>query len=169
MASDTDKHRKRDPNSWPAAAIAKLDDILVETRASAGPAASATFDRADRHMTAIEFVKFWNGTKVKAMATTSPRGTPHIAPIHASFEMGRLRTTIYVNAVRRRDLQNNPAVALTTWGPGGAAAIINGRAHEIPDSEKDTRPGASGEERRTVGLEIEIHGIHAMKARLDLD
>lgn len=119
-------------------------------------------------MTAVEFVEFWNGTKVKAMATVGRDGRPHIAPIHASFERGVLRTTIYVNAVRRTDIRHNPAVALSTWGPGGAAAIVYGRATEIAASEKETRTGASGQPRRTVGLAIEVSRIYAMKGRADI-
>ena len=83
----------------------------------------------------------------------------------AEFVGGRLRSTIYEHAVRRRDLRHNPRVCFTTWGPHGAAAIVHGIAREIPDSLRDTRPGASGRPRRTVALEIEVTRIYAMKPR----
>ncbi len=165
---DDQRLAARDPLRWPAAALQRIDQILKSSRASAGRAAKETFDRADRYMDAVEFIRFWNETKVVAMSTVSPTGLPHIAPIHASFESGVLRTTIYVDAVRRADIHHNPEVALTTWGPGGAAAIVYGRAREIEGSEKATRPGASGAERKTVALAIDVHRIYAMKAR-DLD
>ena len=116
-------------------------------------------------MTAAELVAFWNGTGLKAMATVGPDGAPHIAPVHAQFVDGRLRTTIYDNALRRRDLRRNPRVALTTWGPGGAVAIVYGRGREVAGSERDTRPGASGRPRRTVALDIEITRVYAMRPR----
>ena len=72
------------------------------------------------------------------------------------------------NAVRRRDLRDNPRLALTTWGAHGAAAIVYGRASEVPDSLRDTRPGATGAARRTVALDITITRIYAMKAREQL-
>ena len=99
------------------------------------------------------------------MATVSPHGTPHIAPVHAVFVHGRVRSTIYETAVRRRDIAQNPHVAFTTWGPHGAAAIVYGQAREIPDSCRATRPGASGQPRYTVALDIAVTRIHAMKAR----
>ena len=56
-------------------------------------------------------------------------------------------------------------VTFTTWGPNGAAAILHGIAREVPDSLRDTRPGATGNVRRVVVLEIEVTRIHAMKDR----
>jgi hypothetical protein len=154
----------KDPANWPPAALDALQDVLDRSRASAGDAVLDTFDRAERHMTAVEFVAFWNTTRTKAMSTCGPDGAPHIAPVHAEFVGGRLRSTIYETAVRRRDLRANPRVALTTWGPHGAAAIVYGLARELPDSLRETRAGASGRPRHTVALDIEVTRIYAMKA-----
>lgn len=154
-----------DPATWPADALAALQAVIDASRDAAGPAVRDSFNRAERQMTAAELVVFWNGTALKAMATVGADGAPHIAPVHAEFVAGRLRSTIYENAVRRRDLRTNPRVALTTWGPRGAAAIVYGRAREIAGSLRETRPGASGHARRTVALEIEVTRIHAMKSR----
>ncbi len=155
----------KDPATWPAAALAAIQKAIDRGRTSGGDAVRETFDHPERRMNAAELVVFWNGTRTKAMATSGPDGAPHIAPVHAEFVDGRLRSTIYENAVRRRDLRHNPRVALTTWGAHGAAAIIHGIAREIPDSLRETRPGASGRPRRTVALEIEVTRIYAMKAR----
>ena len=154
-----------DPAAWPADALAALQAIVDASRTAAGPAVRDSFDRAERQMTAAELVAFWNGAPLKAMATVGHNSAPHIAPVHAEFVAGRLRSTIYENALRRRDLQTNPQVALTTWGPHGAAAIVYGRAREIAGSLRETRPGASGRPRRTVALEIEITRIYAMQSR----
>jgi hypothetical protein len=156
---------ERDPANWPADALQPIQRILDRSRRRAGQAVRDTFERPERQMTALEFVMFWNGARLKAMATTGKNSEPHLAPVHAEFVNGRLRSTIYENAVRRRDLRDNPRVALTTWGPHGAAAIVYGRAREIPDSGRETRPGATGTARRTVALDIEITRIYAMKPR----
>jgi len=155
----------KDPSTWPRAALDALQDVLDRSRGSAGSAVLDTFDHEDRRMNAAELVVFWNGARLKAMSTTGPDGAPHIAPVHADFVSGRLRTTIYENAVRRRDLQSNPRVALTTWGPQGAAVILYGTAREVPDSLRETRPGARGGTRRTVALGIAVNRIYAMKPR----
>src|SRR5262245_38906377 len=79
----------KDPATWPAEALAELQAIIDRSRASAGPAVRDTFDRTDRHMSAAEFVAFWNEARLKAMATVGANGTPHIAPVHAEFVRGR--------------------------------------------------------------------------------
>jgi hypothetical protein len=159
---------ERDPMNWPPEVLQPLQRILDHSRTRAGQAVRDTFEQPERQMTALEFVTFWNGSHLKAMATAGRSGEPHIAPVHAEFVNGRLRSTIYENAVRRRDLRDNPRVALTTWGPHGAAAIVYGRANEIPNSLRDTRPGAAGAARRTVALDIEITRIYAMKGREEI-
>jgi hypothetical protein len=155
---------ERDPTNWPREVLDQLQRILDGSRGTAGQAARDTFEHPERQMTAAEFVAFWNSSRMKAMATVG-KAQPHIAPVHAEFVNGRLRSTIYENAVRRTDLQGNPRVALTTWGADGSVAIVYGRARELPDSLRDTRPGASGQPRRTVALDIEVTRIYAMKGR----
>jgi hypothetical protein len=155
----------RDPSRWPCEVFAPLQEIIDRSRQRAGQAVRDTFEHEARRMTAREFVDLWNGCRLKAMATTGPDGTPHVAPVHAEFVHGRLRSTIYDDALRLRDIERNPKVALTTWGANGAAAIVQGRARVLPDSRRETRPGATGRARHTVALEIDITRIYAMKGR----
>ena len=165
QASEESKPDERDPATWTAESLARLQAVIDRSRASAGPAVLDTFAHEDRKMTATEFVAFWNASRLKAMSTVGASGAPHIAPVHAEFVGGRLRTTIYEKAVRRRDLRDNPQVAFTTWGPNGAAAILYGIAREEPDSLRETRPGATGATRRVVVLDVEVTRVYAMKPR----
>jgi len=155
----------KDPTKWPPDVLVDLQRILDASQTSAGYAVRDTFQRPGRQMTALEFAEFWNSTRMKAMSTVGPDGAPHMAPVHAEFVQGRLRTTIFERALRRRDLQTNPRVAFTCWGPHGAAVILYGTAREVPDSLRQTRTGASGAPRWTVTLEIDISRIYAMRGR----
>lgn len=159
---------ERDPAAWPAEVLERLQRVLDRSRSRAGQAVRDTFAHPERQMTALEFATFWNASRMKAMATVGRNGAPHIAPVHAELVNGRLRSTIYENALRRSDLRDNPHVGLTTWGPHGATAIVYGRAREIADSLRETRAGATGTPRRTVALDIEITRIYAMKGREQL-
>ncbi|MCX8072714.1 MAG: pyridoxamine 5'-phosphate oxidase family protein [Candidatus Binatia bacterium] len=156
---------ERNPRYWPDSLLEPIDRLLQSSLSRAGKALRETFGRAERQMNAREFVEFWNNCRLKAMATTGAHGAPHIAPVHAEFVNGILYSTIYVDAQRRRDLDHNPRVALTTWGADGAVAIVYGRAAVVPGSERESRPGASGQPRRTVLLQIDIQRIYAMKGR----
>ncbi len=70
---------------------------------------------------------------------------------------------IYEDAVRRADLACNPRVALSTWREDGAAAILYGRASEVPGSLREARAGRSGKSRRVVELAIKLSRIYAMR------
>jgi hypothetical protein len=155
----------RDPANWSPEKLGALQRILDRSRVRAGKAVRDTFDRAERRMDAAEFVRFWNATRMKAMATVGARGRPHIAPVHAEFVDGRLESSVYEEAVRRGDIAENPHVAFSTWGPNGAVAIVYGRAKERPGSLRETRPGATGSPRRALTLEIEVTRIYAMRGR----
>ena len=118
----------------------------------------------ERQMTAAEFVAFWESVRLVAMATVGAAGQPHIAPVHAQLDGTTLRLVVYENTVRRADLARNPRVAFSTWGADGAAAIVYGRAREVPDSGREARAGRSGAPRRVVTIEVALTRVYAMRA-----
>ncbi len=118
----------------------------------------------ERQMTAAEFVGFWESVRLVAMATVGAAGQPHIAPVHAQLDGTTLRLVVYENTVRRADLARNPRVAFSTWRADGAAAIVYGRAREVPDSLREARAGRSGAPRRVVTIEVTLTRVYAMRA-----
>jgi hypothetical protein len=144
----------------PLADLQALIDRSTRT-ATASVAESIAFP--DRQMTAGELVAFWKDARMMAMATVGPRAQPHVAPVHSEIDGTTLRLVIYDDTVRRRDLRTNPRVAFTTW-KDGAAAIVYGRAREVPDSVRDARPGRSGKMRRLVTIEVALTRVYAMRA-----
>ena len=144
--------------------LAALQAILDRSTRTATPAVADSLAYPERQMTAAEFVEFWKSVRLVAMATVGPGGRPHVAPLHAEIAGASLRLVVYTNTVRRDALARNPRVAFTTWRPDGAAAIVFGRAREVPGSERDARPGRSGKPRRVVEMHVELTRIYAMRA-----
>lgn len=143
--------------------LRRLQDILDRSLATASPAVRETFGQPDRQMTAAEFVAFWQAVPLVAVATVGPNGQPHIAPVHTRLEGDRIVTSVFEKATRRKDLRANARIALTAWLPDRSAAIVYGKARELPDSRRPARPGRGGGERYVVVLEIEITRIYALK------
>jgi hypothetical protein len=54
-------------------------------------------------------------------------------------------------------------VSFTTW-KDGAVAILYGRAREVPESGRETRPGRSGAARSVVTIVVELTRAYAMRA-----
>jgi hypothetical protein len=161
--------------------LGRLQRLIDRSTQTATPSVADSVAYAGRQMSAAEFVEFWRGVRIVAMTTVGAGGQPHVAPVHAQlggtgFHMGparavgdqnsnltTLRVVIYEDAVRRADLAKNLRVAFSTWREDGAAAILYGRAREIPGSMREARAGRSGEPRKLVEFEVTLTRIYAMR------
>lgn len=144
-------------------ALAALQALIDRSTRTAGASVAESIAFPERQMTAAELTAFWKDARMMAMATVGPKGQPHIAPVHSEIEGTTLRLVIYDDTVRRMDLRTNPRVAFTAW-KDGAAAIVYGRAREVPDSLRDARTGRSGRPRRVVTIEVALTRVYAMRA-----
>jgi hypothetical protein len=143
--------------------LVALQALLDHSSASATPAVADSVAYPDRQMTAAELAEFWKAARIMAMTTVGPNGQPHTAPVHSTLEGTTLTLVIYDNTVRRTDLRTNPRVSFTTW-KDGAVAILYGRAREVPESLRETRPGRSGATRNVVTIVVELTRAYAMRA-----
>jgi hypothetical protein len=143
--------------------LAALDALIARSTRTATPSVADSIAYPDRQMTAAELVAFWKDARMMAMATVGPAGQPHLAPVHSELDGTTLRLVVYENTVRRADLRRNPRVAFTTW-KDGAAAILYGRAREVPGSLREARAGRSGTPRRVVTIEVALTRVYAMRA-----
>lgn len=144
--------------------LAALQALIDRSTRTAGPSVADSVAYPERQMTAAELLDFWQSVRLVAMTTVGPAGQPHTAPVHAELDGPTLRCVVYDDTLRRRDLARNPRVAFTTWRADGAAAILYGRAREVPDSLRDARPGRSGRPRRVVSIEVRLTRVYAMRA-----
>jgi hypothetical protein len=143
--------------------IAALQALIDRSTRTAGASVAESIAFPDRQMSAAELIAFWKDARMMAMATVGPNGQPHVAPVHSELDGTTLRLVVYDDTLRRRDLRANPRVAFTTW-KDGAAAIVYGRAREVPNSLRDARPGRSGTPRRVVTIEVALTRVYAMRA-----
>ena len=143
--------------------LAALQALLDRSTRSASPAVADSVAYPDRQMTAAELLEFWKSARIMAMTTVGPGGQPHTAPVHSTLAGTTLSLVIYDNTVRRADLTTNPRVSFTTW-KDGAVAILYGKAREVPDSLRETRPGRSGAARTVVTIEVALTRAYAMRA-----
>jgi hypothetical protein len=143
--------------------LAALDALIARSTRTATPSVADSIAYPERQMTAAELVAFWKEARLMAMATVGPQGQPHLAPVHSELDGTTLRLVVYENTVRRADLARNPRVSFTTW-KDGAAAILYGRAREVPGSLREARAGRSGTPRRVVTIEVALTRVYAMRA-----
>lgn len=164
--------------------LSRLQELIDRSTRTAGASVADSVAFSDRQMSAAEFIEFWRGARLVAMATVGANGQPHIAPVHAQLggagfrfaaatldmvgieasDLTTLRMGVYDNAVRRADLARNSNIAFTTWREDGAAVILYGCAREIAGSLRPARPGRSGKPRQVVEVEVKLTRIYAMRA-----
>ena len=143
--------------------LTALQALLDRSTTTASPAVADSVAYPDRQMTAAELMEFWKGARIMAMTTVGKNGQPHSAPVHTTLDGDRLTLVIYDNTVRREDIKTNPRVSFITW-KDGAVAILYGKAREVPDSRRETRPGRSGTPRQVVTIEVALTRAYAMRA-----
>jgi hypothetical protein len=152
-----------EPLAADVAALQALQALIDRSTRTAGASVAESIAFPGRQMTAAELVAFWRDARMMAMSTVGPAGQPHVAPVHSELDGTTLRLVVYDDTVRRDDLRTNPRVAFTTW-KDGAAAILYGRAREVPGSRRDARAGRSGRPRRVVTIEVALTRVYAMRA-----
>jgi hypothetical protein len=146
-----------DAGEWPGSVVARVQEVLDRSAATASPEVGRVFARPDWRMDARSFLEMWNGQRWCTIASVGPQGQPHIAVIHAEFQPdGRLTMRMFTGAVRASDIAANSRVALSK-NLDGAVAMVYGRARVVPGSA-DVRRDAE-----TVEVEIDVRRIYAMR------
>ena len=140
-----------------------LQALLDRSTTTASPAVADSFAYPGRQMTAAELMAFWKSARLMAMTTVGANGQPHTALVHTQLDGTTLTLVIYDNTVRREDITANPRVSFATW-KDGAVAILYGKAREVPESRRETRPGRSGTPRYVVTIVVELTRAYAMRA-----
>ena len=97
-------------------------------RERAGPVMKANFVHDDWVMSVEEFEAFWSTNAVAGFCTVSPEGRPHVVPIEPSLVEGCLVMSTFADAVRVRDLRDNPNAALISWASPWEVVVVYGRA-----------------------------------------
>ncbi|PFG73504.1 pyridoxamine 5'-phosphate oxidase family protein [Tepidiforma thermophila] len=144
--------------TWPPEVVARIQEILDRTAATAGPEVARVFARPDWRLSAAEFLAMWTAQRWCTVASVGPNGQPHIAIVHADFQPdGRLTMRMFTGSVRARDIAQNPRVALAKHLDDGAVAMVYGTARPVPGTE------AVRHESETVEVEIAVRRIYAMR------
>jgi len=140
--------------------LARIQDLLDASAASATPEVGRVFARESWRFSADDFLEMWAAQRICTVASVGAKGQPHIAVVQADFqEDGRLTMRMFTGAVRARDIAANSRVALSK-NLDGAVAMIYGRACPVPGTEA-VRQGAE-----TIEVVIDVTRIYAMKPKM---
>ncbi len=116
--------------------MVRMQEIIERSAATAGAALARDFIGGGWMMSAREFVDFWGESRMAAIATRSPAGSVHIAPLDPKLVDGRFYVPTFRDSQRLRDHRAHPRCAITSWDGPYRAVIVYGEAHEEPPPAK---------------------------------
>jgi Pyridoxamine 5'-phosphate oxidase len=148
--------------------LERLQALIERSLEGAGPFLRNAFEMPDRSLSAEQLVDRLQGSLTIALATTTARGEPRVAPINALFVRAAFHVPTVAQAARTRHLVARPAASLTYFEGTHLAVVAHGQVAIIDTTnpafaELDGVQVAAGNESPT-----EWHG-DAVYLRLDAD
>jgi len=136
--------------------LARLQEIIDRSIATAGPAIRQNFTGPEWSMSAEELVKFWGAGRVASVSTVSAAGAVHVAPLEITLVDGKFHAPTFANSRRLKDHRENPRCGIAAWeGEAYWAVIAYGTAREA-----DRHPAAAA---AMVEVEITPTRIYAIR------
>jgi Pyridoxamine 5'-phosphate oxidase len=111
-----------------AADLERLQALLDRSIEGAGPFLRSSFQMPEHSLSAAQLTGHLQGSLTVALATTTARGEPRVAPISALFVHAAFCVPSIAQAARARHLAQRPAASLTYFEGNDLAVIAHGRA-----------------------------------------
>ena len=107
--------------------LERLQELIDRSIEGAGPFLRNAFEIPQRSLSAHQLVERLEGARTVALATTTARGEPRVAPIGALFVHGAFHVPTVAQAARTRHLAARPAASITYYEGNDLAVIAHGR------------------------------------------
>lgn len=117
--------------------LEKLQSLLDESIERAGDFLRAAFQMPELSLAADGLADALHGSLTVALATTTAKGEPRVAPTNAFFYRGRFHVPTVANSARARHVRKRPAVSLTYYRGNELAVIAHGRAELLSPEHPD--------------------------------
>ncbi|MEN3283417.1 MAG: hypothetical protein V7607_4557 [Solirubrobacteraceae bacterium] len=120
--------------------LERLQALIDASIEGAGAFLRNAFEMPQRSLSAEQLVERLQGSLTVALATTTARAEPRVAPINALFVRGAFHVPTVAQAARTRHLTARPAASLTYFEGTHVAVVAHGQVAII-----DTTDSAFGE------------------------
>jgi len=111
--------------------IGRLQALLTASIEKAGSYLRHSFEMPRCSLSATQLANYLQGVKNVALATTTAKGEPRVAPICAIFYCGYFYLPTGNNAARVKHVRRNPVVSLTYYEESAFAIIVHGHVSEL--------------------------------------
>jgi hypothetical protein len=115
--------------------LERLQALIERSIEGAGPFLRNSFEMPDRSLSAEQLVDRLQGSLTIALATTTARGEPRVAPINALFVRAAFHVPTVAQAARTRHLVARPAASLTYFEGTHLAVVAHGHVAIIDTTD----------------------------------
>jgi Pyridoxamine 5'-phosphate oxidase len=115
--------------------LERLQALIDRSIEGAGAFLRSAFEMPDRSLSAQQLVDRLQGSLTVALATTTARGEPRVAPINALFVRAAFHVPTVAEAARTRHLAARPAASLTYFEGTNLAVVAHGRVAIIDTTD----------------------------------
>ena len=112
--------------------LERLQALLHRSIEGAGPFLRSSFEMPEHSLSAAQLAGHLQGSLTVALATTTARGEPRVAPISALLVGGEFCLPSVAQAARTRHLVVRPAASLTYFEGNDLAVIAHGQVAVVP-------------------------------------
>jgi hypothetical protein len=112
--------------------LERLQALLERSIDGAGPFLRSSFQMPEHSLSAAQLAGHLEGSLTVALATTTARGEPRVAPISALFVRAAFCVPSVAQAARSRHLAQRPAASLTYYEGNDLAVIAHGDVAIVP-------------------------------------
>jgi Pyridoxamine 5'-phosphate oxidase len=115
--------------------LEELQALLDRSIEGAGPFLRSSFQMPEHSLSAGHLAGHFSGSLTVALATTTARGEPRVAPISALFVRATFCVPSVAQAARTRHLARRPAASLTYFEGNDLAVIAHGQVTIVPAAD----------------------------------
>jgi Pyridoxamine 5'-phosphate oxidase len=115
--------------------LERLQALIDRGIEGAGAFLRSSFQMPEHSLSAEQLAAHLQGSLTIALATTTARGEPRVAPIGALFVRGAFCVPSIAQAARARHLAQRPAASLTYFEGNDLAVIAHGRMTVVSDGD----------------------------------
>jgi hypothetical protein len=114
-----------------------LQQLIEASITNAGDFLRSSFEMPEKSLSANQLIRFFNGVKTVALATSNREGQPRVAPIGAMLYRGSFTIPTVEEAARVKMLRRQPSISLTYYETTDFAIIVHGHVAIIAQDHPD--------------------------------
>jgi hypothetical protein len=115
--------------------VERLQALMDDSIERAGAFIRASLEMPEHSLSAAQMLRHWQGFPTAAVATTTARGEPRVAPVGVACYRGHFVVPTVAESARARAIRARPAISITRFDGQDFAVIVHGHATVIREDD----------------------------------